>query len=269
MKKPINRSKARLLAGIIFYTVKKQLYWHNPKNNFAQLQTKKLPLEIISHQTILRRQLKDIDMWMQENKITNLKLAIQKLNGLTLEPGQTFSYWREIGQPTKKKGFLPGMILRDGQVLTGVGGGLCQLSNLIYWLTIHTPLTVVERWRHTYDVFPDSKRNQPFGSGATCAYPAIDLQIKNNTLQSFQLSLELTEENLIGRWLSDAPLEFEYRIVEKDHEIKNEWWGAYIRSNKIFRKIIDKQTSKEVGEDFITANQAIMMYNPLLEYKEK
>lgn len=48
-------------------------------------------------------------------------------------------------------------------------------------MTIHTPLTVVERWRHTYDVFPDNNRTQPFASGATCAYPALDLQIENRT----------------------------------------------------------------------------------------
>ena len=45
------------------------------------------------------------------------------------------------------------------------GGGLCQLSNLIYWMTLHTPLTITERYRHSYDVFPDSNRTQPFGSG--------------------------------------------------------------------------------------------------------
>lgn len=60
------------------------------------------------------------------------------------------------------------MILYCGRVGTGVGGGLCQLSNLIYWMTIHTPLTIVERYKHSYDVFPDSNRTQPFSSVATC-----------------------------------------------------------------------------------------------------
>ena len=72
-----------------------------------------------------------------------------------------------------------GMVLHNGGFKPGVGGGLCQLSNLIYWMTLHTPLTVVERWRHSYDVFPDAERTQPFGSGATVAYNHIDLQIRN------------------------------------------------------------------------------------------
>ncbi|MFA6994756.1 MAG: VanW family protein, partial [Candidatus Paceibacterota bacterium] len=170
-----------------------------------------MPHEIFVHQTILKRKLRHVDMWMQENKINNLKIAIKQLDKLVIEPGQTFSYWRQIGMPTKRKGYLEGMILINGRVISGVGGGLCQLSNLLYWLTLHTPLTVVERWRHDYDVFPDANRSQPFGSGATCSYPNIDLQIKNNTEQKFQLQLALTDEYLQGKWLSDQPIPFTYK----------------------------------------------------------
>jgi len=269
MKKPIHRSKIRLFIGRLYFTLRRYLYWYFLGVDFAKNFESHLPIEIFVHKTILRRKLKDVDMWMQENKIANLKIAIKKLDGLVINPGQTFSYWRQIGKPTKKKGYLEGMVLYNGTVIAGVGGGLCQLSNLLYWITLHTPLTVVERWRHGYDVFPDIKRDQPFGSGATCAYPSIDLQIKNNTSQKFQLSLRVDNKYLIGKWLSDKPIEFKYKIFDKEHEIKNEWFGGYSRNNKIFRKVIDKNTNKEVGEEFITENHAMMMYNPLLEYKEE
>ncbi len=265
MKKPKQRSKLRIFFGKIFYAIKKYLYWNWSKINFAQNCEKHLPIEIFRHQTFLRRPLKDVDMWTQENKIQNLEIAIQKLNGLVIESGQTFSYWRQIGKPTKKKGYLAGMILHNGEVLSGIGGGLCQLSNLIYWMTLHTSLTVTERWRHGYDVFPDAGRSQPFGSGATCAYPNIDLQIKNNTEQKFQLSLKVTDEYLVGAWLSDKDIDFRYEIFEKDHEIKGEWFGGYSRNNKIFRKVLDKNTGEEIHEECITENHALMMYNPLLE----
>lgn len=55
------------------------------------------------------------------------------------------------------------------------------MTNLIYWMTLHTPLTVAKRWRHGFDVFPDANRTQPFGSGATCSWPILDLQIVNHT----------------------------------------------------------------------------------------
>ncbi len=265
MKKPIHRSKIRLLIGSLYFALKRHLYWHLSGTDFAQKFEKYLPVEIFQHKTILRRPLKNIEMWMQENKIANLKIAIKKLDGLVIEPGQTFSYWRQIGKPTKQKGYLEGMILHRGTVMAGVGGGLCQLSNLMYWMTLHTPLTIIERWRHSYDVFPDTQRNQPFGSGATCSYPNIDLQIKNNTSQKFQLSLTITDEYLIGQWLSDKPTKYRYKIFEKNHEIKHEHFGGYSRNNQIFRTIMDKNTGKILGEEFIVENHALMMYDPLLE----
>ncbi|MCK9911052.1 VanW family protein, partial [Microbacteriaceae bacterium K1510] len=88
---------------------------------------------------------------------------------------------------------------------SGVGGGLCQLSNLIYWMTLHTPLTVTERYRHSYDVFPDAERTLPFGSGATCYYNYLDLQISNLTEQPFQLQIALTESHLAGEWRANLP----------------------------------------------------------------
>jgi len=266
MKEPKYRFKFRIFAGKIYYNLKKHFDWYLSGEKFTKKFESPLAEEIFTHKTVLRRKLKDVDIWMQENKIKNLKIAIQKLDKIVLNPGETLSYWRQIKNPSKRKGYLPGMVLHDGKVLSGIGGGLCQLSNLIYWMTLHTPLTVVERWRHSYDVFPDVKRNQPFGSGATCAYPYIDLQIKNNTNQKFQLFLKLNEKYLIGKWLSNETIDFNYEIFEKEHSIKQEWWGGYVRSNEIFRKIRDKN-KKEIKEELITKNEAIMMYNPLLENK--
>lgn len=269
MKPIIKRSKIRVLFGKFYYTIKQLFYWYCSKTNFAQtINKEKLSTQIFVHKSKLLRELKGVDMWMQYNKIKNLKIAIQKLNGLIIKPGEVFSYWRQIGKVTKKKGYVNGMILKNGKVVAGLGGGLCQLSNLIYWMTLHTSLIVVERWRHGYDVFPDVNRKQPFGSGATCAYPNIDLQIKNNTEQKFQLFFKLTETHLIGQYLSDKPCEFKYKIFEKKHEIKQEWYGDYIRSNIIFREILNADTEEKIDEEFVTANYARMMYNPLLEYKD-
>ena len=55
---------------------------------------------------------------------------------------------------------------------------------------LHTPLTVTERWRHGYDVFPDSNRTQPFGSGATCFYNYMDLMVRNDTPDTWRLVLQ-------------------------------------------------------------------------------
>ncbi|OWZ82895.1 VanW family protein [Natranaerobius trueperi] len=245
--------------------IKRYLDWYLTNKRWAKKKTENLlDYTIFSHKTPLLRKLKDVDMGMQYNKIKNLKLATKKLDKIVIHPGETFSYWRLIGKPTKKKGYVHGMVLQDGKVKSGVGGGLCQLSNLIYWMTLHTPLTVTERYRHTYDVFPDSKRKMPFGSGATCTYNFIDLQIKNDTNQTFQLVLYLTEDELIGEWRSDQELCHTYEVYEKDHWITHEHWGGYIRHNIIHRKVYN-QKNELINDEYVTENHAIMMYQPFLQ----
>ena len=125
---------------MIYYGALRRIFWFKKCQFFASEKSDLLlPFEYFSHKTILLRKLKDVDMWMQFNKITNLKIATKKLNSIILRPGEVFSYWKLIGKPTKRKGYLNGMILKNGGFDTGIGGGLCQLSNLIFWMTIHTP----------------------------------------------------------------------------------------------------------------------------------
>ena len=266
VQKPINRSALRLKMGTAYYRLKRYAFWFFGGVKFAKKDAKELAYQHFSHQTPLLRKLKDIDMYLQHNKITNLHIAVARLDGVTIYPGETFSYWRLIGRPTKHKGYLPGMVLDRGTVKSGIGGGLCQLSNLIYWMTLHTPLTVTERHRHGYDVFPDSGRTQPFGSGATCFYNYGDLMIQNDTAQAFQLKLKVGESHLRGTWTSDAPPVCKYEVYEKAHLIKSEYWGGYTRHNLIHRKIYDLEGTM-IGDEFVAENHAIMMYAPLIEEK--
>ncbi len=264
-KRPQSRSKIRLYLGKYYFTFKRRLLWIKQSRSYAHKRNIdiRLPYLAADHKTPLIRRLKNVDMWLQYNKINNLKLAADKINGLVLAPGETFSFWYLVGKPTGKKGYLPGMVLCNGTFEPGVGGGLCQLSNLIYWMTLHTPLTVKERWRHNYDVFPDAERTQPFGSGATVVYNYIDLQITNDTDCDYQLVLWLDEEYLHGEWRSQqAPL-YTYEVYEKEHIITQEWWGGYMRHNKMNRRIYDLN-GQEIDDVIITENHAVMMYAPML-----
>jgi vancomycin resistance protein VanW len=226
-----------------------------------------LPYLISSHQTPLFRHLQGEQKALQQNKVVNLDLAIQHLHSFTLKPGERLSYWRAIGNPTANKGYLPGMTLTQGKITEGVGGGLCQLSNLIFWLTIHTPLTVIERWRHSYDVFPDNNRTQPFGSGATCSYPNIDLEILNETDEIYQLHLSLTDTHLVGEWKSTKPLTSSFTITERNPSITHEPWCGYMRHNTIIREERDLESNQLINETVVAENHAIMMYEPLLQEK--
>jgi len=165
-----------------------------------------------------------------------------------------------VGKPTRRKGYLDGMVLFLGHIGYDIGGGLCQMTNLIFWMTLHTPLTLIERYRHSHDVFPDSNRILPFGSGATCAYPHRDLMIRNDTDQTFQ---RVGTQSLEGEWLAERPPEHCYEIVERNHRMDRGPWGGYVRHNELYRQRLTTD-GVFLDELFLLENNAIMMYNPLL-----
>lgn len=210
------------------------------------------------------RKLKDVDMWMQHNKVTNLRIAIKQINHVIIYPGETFSYWKLVGKPSYKKGYKDGMTLHYGSFQPSVGGGLCQLSNLLYWMALQTPLTITERYRHSFDVFPDNHRTQPFGSGATCVYNYRDLCFKNETNEAYQINLWIDQDNLCGEILSDSQKYVSYQVYEANHLITHEYWGAFIRHNEIRRKVFDLN-KRQIDDLFVCENHALMMYEPMLE----
>lgn len=270
-KKQIKRYRIRLFLGKIYYSVKRYKQWYFSEKNYAKNRTKEeYPYIIFRHSTPLIRKLKDVDMQYQYNKITNLRLAIQKLNGIVIKTGETFSYWKLIGKTSYKKGYLDGLVLcADGTFKGGVGGGLCQLSNLIYWMALHSELTVTERHRHSHDIFPDVNRTQPFGTGATCSYNSLDLQIYNNTGKEYQLIVYLTDESLVGELRSLEPSIKRYEVYEKEHSITPGFFGGYIRNNVIHREVYDNIGF--IKDEYVAENHSYMTYNPYLSegiYKE-
>jgi vancomycin resistance protein VanW len=265
VEKPKQRNLIRKYLGKEFFIFKRYISWLFEGATFARINnTVHYNNSLIKHQSLLLRPLKDVEMYLQHNKITNLRIAISCINGVVIKPGETFSIWHLVGRPTKSKGYLDGMALHNGKIAKDIGGGLCQLGNLIYWMALHTPLTIKERWRHSYDVFPDINRTIPFACGATLSYNYIDLQLENNTDKLFQINLWIEQEYLQGEITSDTDLKTKYEVYETDHMFKQQWWGGYTRHNRIWKRITCL-TTKQVTEELVTENNAIMMYNPLLD----
>jgi VanW like protein len=67
----------------------------------------------------------------------------------------------------RRKGYVDGMLLDNGEATAGVGGGICQLANLLHWMVLHSPLVITERSEHSFDPFPDNGRVLPWGVGCT------------------------------------------------------------------------------------------------------
>lgn len=269
LRPPIQRSWLRLRLGKAYYAARRYALWRSPRYRWAKERRQdSLPYLQASHKTPLLRQLRGEDMELQRNKVVNLRLAVEKLDGVLLRPGETLSYWRLIGKPSARRGYLPGMVLFLGRIGSDVGGGLCQLSNLIFWMTLHTDLTVVERYRHSHDVFPDAHRSQPFGTGATCAYPHRDLMLRNDTQETYQLRLRVGEKNLEGEWLATAPPLHRFEIQERDARMDQAAWGGYVRHNAIWRRVFDRD-GRFLEDQPLFTNDAIMMYSPLLPEVEE
>ncbi len=264
VEQPEYRGKWRMWAGKEYFIFKRQLAWWFKSRRYSK-PSKDLKFQhtIIKHQSVLLRPLKNVDMYLQHNKITIQRLAAAKINGVVIRPGETFSIWKLVGRPTASRGYLEGLVLHNGKTDKAIGGGLCQLGNLLYWMALHSPLTIKERWRHGYDVFPDINRTIPFACGATLSYNYVDLQVQNNTGATFQLHLWLGENHLNGQLRCDQEPAFRYEIVEHDHRILQQWWGGFTRHNTIKRKVF-RPSGEFVTEEVISENHAIMMYQPFL-----
>ena len=228
--------------------------------NFAsEQQTESLPVTIKNHQSLLRRKLGSLDMRLQDNKVPNLEIARQPIEGLLIHPGETFSFWRRIGKTTADKGYLEGLQLSRGEVKTGIGGGLCQLANLLLWMAFHSPLEIAERHHHSFDAFPDDRRALPFGSGASVFYNYIDLRFYNPTEYTFQLRVGLSDQHLKGELLCETELPNSFHVFEKNHQFvqKN---GQNYRQNEIWRELIDRRTGNKLNEEILVKNFAEVKY---------
>ena len=128
---------------------------------------------------------------MQLGKVQNLRRAAAALDGLVMAPGQVFSFWRHVGQATRRRGYVPGRMLREGCMVAAVGGGLCQLSNALYDVALRTGCRIVERHAHSRRV-PGSAAES--GRDATVAWNYVDLRFAAS--RPLRLSVKLGARDL-------------------------------------------------------------------------
>lgn len=154
-----------------------------------------------------------------ENKRHNLALASQKINHILIQPGELFSFWSLIGKPDRRKGYLPGRSLVKQQLQAEYGGGLCQLSGLLYVLALKAGLQVVERYPHSVDIYTDETRFAPLGADATVVYGYKDLRFINSLNQPICFNVIVKEDAVIGQLCTQSAIE-EYQIEFKAQKIK-------------------------------------------------
>lgn len=240
--------------------------WHITNRTYSlDVQpNKRLDYRYKKHTSKLIRQLGNSDIALQYNKVINLKLAVKELDGIIIGPKEHFSFCRLVGLPTRKRGFVEGMELSFGEARRGIGGGICQISNLIHWLALHSELQVVERANHSFDPFPDDGRVLPFGSGAAIFYNYIDLVLYNPTDKCFQLRLNVSEHQLEGELLCDQPRQYSFHIYQKNHQFIRQNDVVY-RHNEIWRDVLTKynvgSAPTQLSSKLMYQNHVVVKYD--------
>ena len=231
-------------------------------NKFAFTKSdEKLPYVIYKHNSLMRRKLGNVNMKLQDNKEKNLSLAAPKISGIIIRPGEIFSFWKLVKRCREKDGYMEGLTIASGHPSSGIGGGMCQMSNLIHWMILHTDMEITEHHHHDQiDLFPDFNRVIPFGTGTSIVYNYLDYRFKNTTNLTYQLIIYVTDEYLCGELRADSRQEYKYHILSEDVFFSKEKDGVY-RNGKIYREKNDCKTGKCVKRELIRNNHARVCYD--------
>lgn len=248
-------------------SVKKNIFLRKIKDalsrqRFARIKSyEKLPVMIYKHASLIRRRLGNTDLELQENKAVNLALSAPKVNGILIRPGETFSFWHLIGPDTARHGYKVGLTISNNKPSTGVGGGHCQFTNLIHWMVLHSDLTIVEHHHHDgFDLFPDYKRQIPFGTGTSIVYNYLDYRFRNDTDNVYQLLVYTDGEYLQGELRASKEQKSTYHICAENEFFSKED-GIVFRNGTVIRKKIEKRSGVCIHEETIRTNHARVMYD--------
>ena len=247
-------------------SLEKEIFKRNVKDLFSEEKIAKqhskevLPNIVKSHSSILIRKLNGVDLRLQENKVTNIMLACNKVNGLIIHPGETFSFWKTVGKATQKKGYKEGLVISSKGLTSGYGGGLCQMANMIHWLVLNSPLEVTELHHHSDALFPDERRRVPFGTGTSVSYNNIDYRFRNNTDQDVQILVWIEDGELLGELRSEREFPYRYKLIEENHHFKKEG-DKYYRISQVYRLVIARATNEVLNNELILDNHSAVLYD--------
>lgn len=114
------------------------------------------------------------------NRVYNISLAANRVNGVLLAPNEEFSFAKAIGDISKFTGYKEAYVIQNGRTILGDGGGVCQVSTTLFRAILNSGLPITERHAHAYRV-GYYEQGSPPGLDATVYVPKVDLRFKNDT----------------------------------------------------------------------------------------
>ncbi len=110
------------------------------------------------------------------NRIHNVELVAHLVNDKLIAPGETFSFNKTTGARNAAKGFLVAPVIVNGELTTGLGGGVCQVSTTVFNAAFEAGVQITDRTNHALYI-----SHYPQGRDATVDYPDVDLKFVNDT----------------------------------------------------------------------------------------
>lgn len=207
-------------------------------------------------------------------RTTNLRVAINKINGVVVMPGETFSYNKTLGKRTAEAGYKDAAGYAGGKVVQMIGGGICQISSTLYDAVVYANLDIVERHNH---VFLTSYVGA--GKDATVVYGSLDFQFKNTRQYPIKIVASMQngiatvsiygikEENEYDVEISTTILNYiPYNVIyEDDANLENGTERVTQNGQKGCKSItykILKQNGKEISRSVLSTDT----YEPMNKY---
>ena len=158
------KPEARIIASI--EDVKAKIQLDDVKKNIKKL---------ASYQTVSTN---------TANGTENMRVSLKACNGSVIEPGATWSFNKCTGDSNlESNGYKPAGVISEGELIDGIGGGICQSSSTIYNAAVRANMEVEERYCHMW-----ASSYVPTGLDATIDYPRLDLKLSNPT--DYQMFIE-------------------------------------------------------------------------------
>ncbi len=175
------------------------------------------------------------------NRTSNIQLACEKINGTILYPGDEFSFNKIVGERTYAAGFKDAAIYLSGEIVDGVGGGICQVSSTLYMAAVGADLEISERRNHRYTV-----TYTELGEDATVAYDSnIDFKFVNNTDYAIMIKIVQESNYVLCEFYGTLTDETRNKTVTMEHTVTS--YSEYGTKYQISEDVPVGQTAVKNG----------------------
>ena len=230
-----NLSESRIIATI--EPVSPEITVDNIKKNVVKLAT----YETVSYNT--------------ENGTSNMDLSLKACNGSIINPGEVWSFNECTGDSNlESNGYKPANVISEGQIISGIGGGICQTSSTIYYAAVKSNLEIEERYNHMW-----ASSYVPTGLDATIDYPRLDLKLSNPTQYQMFLECKLVDRTLTATfWGYKSP---DYDEIRTYNEITDRSSSNYkVKAWRIYCKDGKEISRESLGTSTYDSDKGYVFY---------